>query len=403
MIKNLIFDFGKVLVDYDFESFFRKHIPDAKRCLAFAPVLYNEDVQQLLDREERPFDVIMEEIIAQHKEFEPEIRHFNEHYPEIVTNEVEGMYDLLTQLKAEGYKLYGLTNWCSKVHLTMSQFPIFKLLDGQIISSEEKVIKPEPEIYQRLFTRFGLKPEECIFTDDRPENIEGGRRVGMEGIVFTDARQYEKALRQHLAAAAAQDAAAHPSQREDTDTRRHRCHWATPTNPLYLAYHDEEWGEPCHDDRQLFEMLILEGFQAGLSWECVLNKREAFREAFDNFDVQKVVKYNDNKLAELAANPKIIRNRLKLRASVTNAKAFIQIQQEFGSFDNYIWGFTDRKVILEPGDLRTTSPLSDTISRDLKRRGMKFVGSTIVYSYLQAIGIINGHLEGCFKYKPTGR
>lgn len=182
----------------------------------------------------------------------------------------------------------------------------------------------------------------------------------------------------------------------------HRCVWANPNNPLYLAYHDEEWGEPCHDERMLFEMLILEGFQAGLSWECVLNKREAFREAFDNFDVLKVAKYNENKLSSLADNPKIIRNKLKINASVKNANAFIKIQEEFSSFDNYIWGFTNREVIYEPCDIRTTSPLSDATSKDLKKRGMKFVGSTIIYSYLQAIGIINGHLEGCFKHKKKG-
>lgn len=147
-----------------------------------------------------------------------------------------------------------------------------------------------------------------------------------------------------------------------------RCFWANPNNPLYLAYHDEEWGEPCHDERMLFEMLILEGFQAGLSWECVLNKREAFREVFDNFDVRKVSMYNENKLAELAVNSLIIRNRLKINASVENAKAFLKIQEEFGSFDNYIWGFTNREVIYEPCDIRTTSPLSDTISKDLKKR-----------------------------------
>lgn len=195
MVKNLIFDFGKVLVDYDFEAFFRSYIPDAQRCQAFTPVLYNEELQQSLDREERPFDVIMEEWIEKNKEFEPEIRYFNEHYSEIVTNEVEGMYDLLARLKREGYKLYGLTNWCSKVYLTMAQFPVFQLLDGQIISSEEHTIKPEPEIYQRLFDKFNLKPQECIFTDDRAENIEGGRRMGMNGIVFKDAKQYETELR----------------------------------------------------------------------------------------------------------------------------------------------------------------------------------------------------------------
>lgn len=180
-----------------------------------------------------------------------------------------------------------------------------------------------------------------------------------------------------------------------------RCFWANPKNPLYIAYHDEEWGVPCHDERKLFEMLILEGFQAGLSWECVLNKREAFRVAFDNFDVKKVVKYDENKFAELAANPKIIRNRLKIGASVVNASAFIKIQEDYGSFDRYIWSFTNGEVIHEPCDLRTTSPLSDTISKDLKKRGMKFVGSTVIYSYLQAIGVIDGHLEGCWKYKSN--
>lgn len=198
MIKNLIFDFGKVLVDYDFEAFFRRHIPDAQRCRAFTPVLYNEEVQQLLDREAKPLDEILEDIIAENREFEPEIRLFSERYPDIVIGEVEGMRDLLTRLKGEGFKLYGLTNWCSKVHQTMAQFGIFRLLDGYVISSEEKVIKPEAEIYLRLFSRFHLLPEECLFADDRAENIEGGRRVGMDGIVFKDAKQYERELREKL-------------------------------------------------------------------------------------------------------------------------------------------------------------------------------------------------------------
>jgi len=198
MIKNLIFDFGKVLVDYDFEAFFRRHIPDATRCEAFTPVIYNVDLQQLLDREVKPFDDIMDDWIRDNKEWEKEIRLFIDLYPTIVTGEIPGMYALLSQLKSEGYKLYGLTNWCSKVYLTMEQFPIFKLLDGQIISSEEHLIKPEPEIYQRLFERFNLKPEECIFADDRPENIEGGKVLGMDGIVFTDAQQYEKELREKI-------------------------------------------------------------------------------------------------------------------------------------------------------------------------------------------------------------
>lgn len=178
-----------------------------------------------------------------------------------------------------------------------------------------------------------------------------------------------------------------------------RCFWANPKNSLYLKYHDKEWGVPQHKDSILFEMLLLESFQAGLSWECVLNKREAFREAFDNFNVKKISKYDDEKVQELLENIRIIRNRLKIRAAINNAKIFIEMQKEFGSFDNYLWGFTDGEIIQEPCDLRTTSPLSDEISTDLKKRGMKFVGSTVIYSYLQAIGVIFGHLPNCDCYK----
>lgn len=198
MIRNLIFDFGKVLVDYDFEAFFRRHIPDGARCEAFNSILNNDEMQAMIDREDKPFDVMLEDLIRQHPDFEPELRIFDEHYPEIVTNEVVGMRDLLSRLKAEGYRLYGLTNWCSKVHMTITQYGIFRLLDGWVISAEEKVIKPEPAIYERLFERFGLKPEECIFTDDREANIEGSRRVGMEGIVFRNSAQYEQDLRELL-------------------------------------------------------------------------------------------------------------------------------------------------------------------------------------------------------------
>lgn len=198
MIKNLVFDFGKVLVDYDFERFFIKYIPDMGRCLRFVPVLHNVALQQLLDREEEPFDVIMERVINDNKEFEPEIRVFCERYQEIITGEMPGMRELLAQLKSEGFKLYGLTNWCSKVYTTIDQYPIFKLLDGYVISSEEHLIKPEPAIYQCLFDRFQLKPEETLFADDRAENIEGGRALGMQGIVFKNAQQYEAELREIL-------------------------------------------------------------------------------------------------------------------------------------------------------------------------------------------------------------
>lgn len=181
----------------------------------------------------------------------------------------------------------------------------------------------------------------------------------------------------------------------DESNTVHRCVWTNLNNPLYVQYHDSEWGVPNHDDQALFELLILEGFQAGLSWECILNKREAFRVAFDGFDIDAVSTYDEEKIAALMDDPAIVRNRRKITASITNAQVFKDIQEEFGSFDAYIWHFTDGKTVNESHTLRTTSPLSDEISKDLKKRGMKFVGSTIIYSFLQAIGIINGHEEGC--------
>ena len=174
---------------------------------------------------------------------------------------------------------------------------------------------------------------------------------------------------------------------------KNRCGWVNMKNPLYVAYHDNEWGVPEHRDDKLYELLILESFQAGLSWECILNKREAFREAFDSFDIDKVCEYGEDKISALMDNPAIIRNRRKIEATITNSRIFKEIQKEYGTFDSYLWGFADEKTVTEPYTLRTTSPLSDTISADLKKRGMKFVGSTIIYSYLQAVGIINGH--GC--------
>ena len=178
-----------------------------------------------------------------------------------------------------------------------------------------------------------------------------------------------------------------------------RCKWVNLKNEIYVDYHDNEWGKEEHDDRMLFELLILEGFQAGLSWECVLNKRENFREAFDNFDYINISKYDSDKINTLLNNQNIIRNKLKVNATITNAKVFIEIQKEFGSFDKYIWGFTNGKVIKNMDDnLKTTSKLSDEISKDLKKRGMKFVGSTIIYSYLQAIGIIDDHELNCGFY-----
>ncbi len=176
-----------------------------------------------------------------------------------------------------------------------------------------------------------------------------------------------------------------------------RCEWCNLKNPIYIEYHDKEWGVPNFDERYLFEMLILESFQAGLSWECVLNKREAFRKAFDGFNAENIAVYDDDKIAELQNNKDIIRNKLKIRTAVNNAKVFLEIKNEYGSFREYLKGFTGEQQIIEVD--KTTSPLSDVLSSDLKKRGMKFVGSTIIYSYLQAIGVIFSHEEECFMYK----
>ena len=179
-----------------------------------------------------------------------------------------------------------------------------------------------------------------------------------------------------------------------------RCKWVDLKSPLYIKYHDEEWGVPKYDDRDLFELLILEGFQAGLSWLTVLKKREAFRKAFDNFVVNKVAKYDAAKIEELMNNPDIIRSRNKIEAAINNAKIFIVIQKEFGSFSDYIWHFTGGKCIKnQDNNLKVSSPLSDEVSKDLKTRGMKYVGTVIIYSYLQAIGVINDHEIGCFLHK----
>ena len=179
-----------------------------------------------------------------------------------------------------------------------------------------------------------------------------------------------------------------------------RCHWCNLQNPLYVTYHDKEWGNPCFDEQYLFEMLILESFQAGLSWECVLNKRENFRKAFDDFDIEKIVKYDNNKINELLLNNHIIKNKLKIKASINNAKIFKSIEEEWGSFYNYLNAYFHNEIIYEIN--KTTNKLSDAISNDLKKRGMKFVGSTIIYAYLQAVGFIYSHEKQCYLYKKKG-
>lgn len=180
-----------------------------------------------------------------------------------------------------------------------------------------------------------------------------------------------------------------------------RCNWGTSNN-LMMEYHDTEWGVPLHDDQKLFEFIVLESFQAGLSWQIVLNKREAFREAFDNFDPAKVAQYNEDKIATLVQNKSIIRNKRKISACINNAQRFLEIQKEFGSFDTYIWGFVDYKPIVNAfttsKELPAKTPLSDAISADLKKRGFSFVGSTVVYAHMQATGMVNDHIVSCFRY-----
>jgi len=183
-----------------------------------------------------------------------------------------------------------------------------------------------------------------------------------------------------------------------------RCKWAESMSPEYIEYHDTEWGVPVFEDRVQFEFLILEGAQAGLSWSTVLAKRENYRRAFAGFDPVKVARFTPKRVEKLLENPGIIRNRLKVKAAVTNAKAFLAVQEEFGSFSDYIWGFVDGKPIQhrlrEDGDTPATSPESDALAADLKQRGFKFVGSTIVYAHMQATGLVNDHLTSCFRHKP---
>lgn len=178
-----------------------------------------------------------------------------------------------------------------------------------------------------------------------------------------------------------------------------RCKWCNLKNPLYVEYHDSEWCVPNFTDQYLYEMLILESFQAGLSWECVLNKRDSFRQAYDDFDIDKVILYDNNKIEELLKNKNIIRNKRKISASIHNSRIFKEICNEYGSFYNYLRTFTKDKTIYETG--KTTNDLSDTISKDLKKRGMTFVGSIIIYSYLQAIGVIQSHDKECFLYNSN--
>ena len=187
---------------------------------------------------------------------------------------------------------------------------------------------------------------------------------------------------------------------------KQRCSWATGSQ-LMIAYHDQEWGVPLHDDRRLFEFIILEGAQAGLSWATILNKREAYRQAYDRFDIAKVARYGNRKIRDLLTNPGIVRNRLKVLASIQNAQAFETVQSEFGSFDRYVWQFVGGRPRQNQWNSARAAPAttreSDALSKDLKRRGFKFVGSTICYAFMQAVGMVNDHTVDCFRYRQLGR
>ena len=197
-----------------------------------------------------------------------------------------------------------------------------------------------------------------------------------------------------------------PSRRSGKSARRRRCHWVPLHDPEYVRYHDEEWGRPAHDDRRLFELLILEGAQAGLSWSTVLHKRAGYRRAFANFDPAKVARFNARRRAVLRRDAGIVRNRLKIESTVSNARAFLALQREFGSFDRYLWSYVNRKPLLNrprPRGTPARTALSDRLSRDLLKRGFRFVGSTIIYAYLQAVGVVNDHSRGCFLCPPAPR
>jgi DNA-3-methyladenine glycosylase I len=199
-----------------------------------------------------------------------------------------------------------------------------------------------------------------------------------------------------------------PSAATLVDDGRSRCGWAyAGMSPAYVRYHDEEWGVPVHDDRRQFEFLILEGAQAGLSWSTILNKREGYREAFADFDAERVARFDKRRVEKLLGNPAIVRNRLKVEAAVNNARRFLDVQQEFGSFDAYVWAFVGGRPILnrrvEMGEIPARSAESDALSKDLLKRGFKFVGSTIVYAHMQATGMVNDHLLGCFRHAPCAK
>ncbi|MBR0535027.1 MAG: HAD-IA family hydrolase, partial [Clostridia bacterium] len=266
---------------------------------------------------------------------------------------------------------------------------ILEYFDDLVFGYEVPRGKPYPDIFLKACEKMGVTKTEAIILEDSEAGIDAGYSAEIPVICIPDMKVPDKnhLNKTHLVVKSLYDVI--------DFLKKPRCSWCNLKNPLYVKYHDEEWGVLKTDDSSLFEMLILEGFQAGLSWECVLNKREAFREAFDSFQITKIISYDEKKLQSLCENKDIIRNKRKIHATVKNAMIFKDICEEFGSFYNYLKTFTNGEIIHE--NYRTTSPLSDEISKNLKKRGMSFVGSVIIYSYLQAVGIINSHDDGCYK------
>ena len=301
----------------------------------------------------------------------------------------QGARELLVYLKENGYKtIVASSSTRERAVKILKDNNIIQYFDDLVFGYEVPRGKPYPDIFLKALEKLGVEKNEVVIIEDSEAGISAGFAAEIPVICIPDMKVPDK---EHLRKTAfvmdsLNDVKAY--------LEKPRCRWCNLKNELYIKYHDEEWGKLQTDDHYLFEMLILEGFQAGLSWECVLNKREAFRAAFDDFDIEKIIAYNEAKLNELYNNGNIIRNRRKINATVKNAIIFKQIVNEFGSFYNYLKTFTNGEIYIE-AEL-VSSPLSDAVSKDLSKRGMSFVGTVIIYSYLQAVGIINSHDKACF-------
>lgn len=304
----------------------------------------------------------------------------------------KGAKELLSYLKENGYKtIVASSSTRERAVKILSDNGILKYFDDLIFGYEVPRGKPYPDIFIGACEKLGVERDEAIVIEDSEAGIDAAFGAKTPVICIPDMKRPDKA---HL-----KKTSFLMSSLFDVIEflSKQRCSWCNLKNEAYIKYHDEEWGVLRTDDEYLFEMLILESFQAGLSWECVLNKRENFREAFDGFDIEKIINYDENKLQALYENKGIIRNKLKIKAAVKNAGIFKSIVAEYGSFYDYLKAFTKGEIHKEQG--LVSSPLSDAISKDLQKRGMSFVGSVIIYSYLQAIGVINSHEKGCFLNK----